>query len=184
MGLSDLVPKENRGQGLSESELATAQAQAGLPFPPDLCELLTATLPSGQKFPDWRNRPREAIAEWRAYLVDGVHFNVLHNNFWPSTWPSRPDASSESHEIVEQRLAEAPALIPIYSHRGIPNEPLEAGNPVFSVSQTDIIVYGEDLTDYLRREFHRDELDDRDSSNALPERTIRFWTAMLDPDDL
>jgi len=179
MRLSELVPKESRGQGLSQSELANAQAEAGVAFPPDLCVLLTATLPSGRQFPDWRNRPRDAMNEWRAYLVDGIHFDVLHNDFWPSTWPARPDAPAESREIVELRLAEAPALIPIYSHRGIPNEPLEAGNPVFSVSQTDIIIYGNDLADYLHHEFHG-----RDGSVELPERTIRFWTAMLDPDDL
>jgi len=177
--LSDLVPKESRGPGLSDSELATAQGEAGAAFPPDLCELLTATLPSGPGFPDWRNRPRDAMDEWRAQLVDGIHFDVLDNVFWPRAWPARPDSPAESRQIVAERLAEAPALIPIYSHRGIPNEPLEAGNPVFSVWQTDIIIYGNDLADYLRQEFHR-----YGGSAELPERTIRFWTAMLDPDEL
>ena len=65
--------------------------------------------------------------------------------------------------------------------RGQGRKPLEAGNPIFSVSQTDVIIYGDDLTDYLRHEFHEFG---RDGSGALPERTIRFWTAMLDPDDL
>lgn len=179
MRLSDLVPKENRGHGLSDVELAKAQAEAGVAFPSDLCELLTDTLPTGRGFPDWRSRPREAMNGWRAYLVGGIHFDVLHNDFWPSTWPARPDSPVELLQIIEQRLAEAPALIPIYGHRGIPNEPLEAGNPVFSVSQTDIIIYGDDLADYLQHEFHG-----RDSSDELPERRIRFWTSMLDPDQL
>jgi hypothetical protein len=180
MRLGDLVPKESRGQGLSDSELATAQGEAGAAFPPDLCELLTDTLPSGPKFPDWRSRPRDAMDEWRAYLVDGFHFDVLHNDFWPSAWPARPDSPAESREIVVQRLAEAPALIPIYGHRGIPNEPLEAGNPVFSVWQTDIILYGNDLANYLRHEFHRDP----ESDELLDDRTIRFWDAMLDWDEM
>jgi hypothetical protein len=177
--LSDLVPKESRGQGLSDSELATAQAEAGVAFPPDLCELLTATLPCGPEFPDWRSRPRDAMDEWRARLVGQIHFDVLENDFWPSMWPARPESPAESREIVTQRLAEAPALIPIYGHRAIPNEPLEAGNPVFSVWQTDIIIYGNDLADYLRHEFHGGE-----PVAELPERTIRFWTAMLEPDEL
>ena len=50
---------------------------------------------------------------------------------------------------------------------------------MFSVWQTDIIIYGNDLADYLRQEFHRDG-----GSAELPKRTIRFWTAMLDPDEL
>ena len=179
MRLSDLVPRRSRSQGLSDSELASAQTEAGVVFPPDLCELLSATLPSGPKFPDWRNRPRDAMDEWRADLVDGIHFDVLNNNFWPSSWPARPDSPAESREVVEQRLAEAPALIPIYGHRAIPNEPFEAGNPVFSVWQTDIIIYGNDLGDYLRNEFHGGR-----GCDELPERTIRSWTAMLDPDEL
>lgn len=178
MRLSDLVPKESRGQGLSDSELATAQVEAGVAFPPDLCELLTDTLPSGPKFPDWRNRPRDAMDTWRARLVDGIHFDVLNNDFWPSTWPARPDGPAESRELVAQRLAEVPALIPIYSHRAIPHEPLETGNPIFSVMQTDIIVYGNDLVDYLRHEFHGG------SYTELATRPIRFWTAMLDADEL
>ena len=68
-----------------------------------------------------------------------------------------------------------PALIPIYAHRAIPNEPLEAGNPVFSVWQAvDTIVYGADLADYLRREFSRVP------GEADEGRPIRFWTDLLD----
>jgi hypothetical protein len=137
--------------------------------------MLTATLPTGPDFPDWRNRPREVMEEWRTTLIDGFVFDVVNNDFWPRTWGSRPDDPAELREIVTERLAEAPALIPIYAHRAIPNEPLEAGNPVFSVWQTDIIIYGDDLADYLRHEFHG-----ASPRAELPERTIRFWTAMLD----
>jgi hypothetical protein len=176
--LSDLVPEEYRGPGLSDSELATAQ-EAGAAFPPDLCELLTATLPSGGDFPDWRNRPREHMDQWRAELVDGIHFDVLNNVFWPPGWPARPDSPAESRQIVVERLAEAPALIPICSHRGIPNEPLEAGNPVFSVVQSDVIFYGDDLADYLRHEFDNDGWTANWSAEGPAARTIRFWTAMV-----
>ena len=182
--LSDLVPEEYRGPGLSDSELATAQEEAGAAFPPDLCELLTATLPTGPEFPDWRNRAGDAMDEWRAWLLDGIHFDVLHNVFWPRGWPARPDSPAESRQIVAERLAEAPALIPICAHRGIPNEPLEAGNPVFSVWQTDIIIYGNDLADYLWHEFDNDSWTASWSDEGPPERTIRFWTAMLNSDEL
>jgi hypothetical protein len=37
--------------------------------------------------------------------------------------------------------------------RYIPAEPNESRNPVFSVHQTDIIHYGNDLADYFQREF-------------------------------
>jgi hypothetical protein len=116
---------------------------------------------------------------WRVQLVEGIYFDVVHAGFWPRGWPSRPDSPADTREIVAQRVAEAPALIPIYGHRGIPNEPLEPGNPVFSVMQTDVIIYGDDLATYLRHEFHG-----APSPRKLPERSIRFWTAMLDADEL
>jgi hypothetical protein len=63
--LADLIPPQNRGSGLSESELSRAQAEAEVAFPPDLCELLTATLPTGRGFPDWRMNPGSEMARWR-----------------------------------------------------------------------------------------------------------------------
>jgi hypothetical protein len=56
-----------------------------------------------------------------------------------------------------------------------PREPNEAGNPIFSVHQTDIIYYGNDLVDYFHDEFHV----------PLPDwavrgpRSIRFWEEAL-----
>jgi hypothetical protein len=174
------IPRESRGAGLSPGELDFAQEQAGTPFPPDLCDLLGETLPFGQGFPDWRHRPGQEMQEWRDWLVKSIHFDVIHNDFWLPEWQSRPDDPNESREIVAQHLVDAPAVIPIYGHRAIPNEPLEAGNPVFSIMQTDIIVYGRDLGDYLLAEFkswrHKKIV-------WLSEvRSIRFWTRMLDVD--
>jgi hypothetical protein len=53
----------------------------------------------------------------------------------------------------------------------MPDEPQGAGNPVFSVHQTDIIYYGFDLADYLRHEFN---LPGREPWPSQI-RTIRFW---------
>jgi hypothetical protein len=58
-------------------------------------------------------------------------------------------------------------MIPVYSHRYLPAEPCEAGNPVLSIYQTDIIHYGYDLADYFAREFRVD-------AAVAPERYI--WT--------
>ena len=42
---------------------------------------------------------------------------------------------------------QAPKLIPVFSHRFLVAEPCRAGNPVISIHQSDIIVYGVDLHD-------------------------------------
>ncbi len=119
---------------------------------------------------------------WQQRLVEDIHFDVIRNEFWPATWGERPDAPDESRAIVVEHLAETPDLIPIYAHRAIPNEPLEAGNPVFSIWQTDIIVYGFDLADYLCQEFCRDQNVVGETHGANAAREIRFWSAMLDMD--
>jgi hypothetical protein len=177
---AELLPSRFRGRGLSTAELDVAQEQAGASFPPDLCELLYETLPVGPKFPDWRDA-QATMQSWRERLVATVHFDVLHNGFWLPEWESRPEHPEESREAVASHLAAAPAMIPIYAHRAIPNEPLAAGNPVFSIYQTDVVVYGRDLADYLVAEF------DRNHHEALNERSdvrsIRFWTRMLDLGD-
>ena len=73
------------------------------------------------------------MADWRKRLVDCTHFDVIENEFWLGEWGAIPDGPDESRaRMIEQALADAPALVPIYLHRAIPNEPLEAGNPVFS----------------------------------------------------
>jgi hypothetical protein len=190
--LADLIPEEHRGVALSEVELATAQDEAEAIFPPDLCELLTTTLPTGPELPDWRHRPGEEMRAWRQRIVDGFHFDVIYNGFWLPDWGERPDDPHESRSLVAERLAEVPQLIRIAGHRGIPNEPLASDNPVFSVMQTDIVVYGINLADYLVNEFHRDELQElldesqrdefqRDEPQPVDrERTIRFWSDLQD----
>lgn len=66
-------------------------------------------------------------------------------------------------------------------HRYLPAEPCEAGNPVLSVHQTDIIVYGHDLRAYLRNEM-TDSIEQRDRAmaSAPAHRPIRFWSEIVD----
>jgi hypothetical protein len=187
--IADLIPRRFRGPGLAEAELAAAQEQAEAAFPPDLCELLRATLPTGDGFPDWRHQPQEEMSTWREGLIDSIHFDVINNEFWLGEWGPVPDNPRESRAIVAQVVADAPALIPIYKHRAIPNEPLEARNPVFSFWQAvDTIVYGTDLADYLVHEFHPWRswiLQMRERRREIRQiRQIRFWSRVLYISDL
>ncbi len=175
----ELLFPENRGPGLSESELSRAQAEAEVTFPPDLCELLTATLPTGKGFPDWRSDARRVMEEWRENLVRSFLSDLEKNEFWPAAWGELPADANDARPVIAEKLAEVPALIPIYMHRAIPNEPLERGNPVFSFYQpVDTIVYGVDLEDYLRREFATSAAGRARPLSSLG-RPIRFWTDLL-----
>ena len=93
-------------------------------------------------------------------------------------WGPKPPDTPTALEVARQALANVPVLIPIYSHRYIPDEPHLPGNPIFSVHQTDIIYYSEDLTNYFVNEFLPHE------EHHLPSyadvRKIRFWRQLVE----
>lgn len=72
-------------------------------------------------------------------------------------------------------------MIPIYAHRYIPTTPLESGNPVFSIMQTDIIYYGTNLINYFCNEFNLDKKL-YDQSQETP-KYIKFWSYLAELDD-
>lgn len=157
--------------GLSDTEVRRAEERYKFRFPPDLRELLQVALPRGPKFPDWRSGSVEEIREWLDLPRRGVLFDVEHNHFWLDAWGPRPGSLAEALQVANDLVLKAPRLIPVYSHRMIPDEPHLPGNPVLSVHQTDIIYYGFDLPDYLRHEFGLP------GRKRWPEqvRRIRFW---------
>jgi hypothetical protein len=111
------------------------------------------------------------LRDWLDLPRDGILFDVEHNGFWLEEWGPRPRTLAEAGYRVNELVAAAPKLIPVYGHRMIPDDPHESGNPVFSVHQTDIIHYGFDLADYLRHGFN---LPGREPW-ADQVRPIRFW---------
>lgn len=157
--------------GLTDAEVAAVESNFSFRFPPDLRDLLQVALPTGPGFPNWRSGDEQALREWFDLPREGITFDVEHNRFWLEEWGPRPASVQEALKMARELVAAAPRLIPIYSHRMMPAEPHMAGNPVFSVHQTDIIHYGFDLADYLRNEFG---LPGRE---PWPEkvRPIRFW---------
>ena len=160
--------------GLTDAEAARVEGEFGFRFPPDLRDFLGAGLPVGEGFPDWRNETLESLHERLAIPLEGLLFDVEHNEFWLDEWGPRPASLPEAQSVVRGLVAAAPVLIPVYVHRRMPDRPHAAGNPVFSVHQTDIIYYGADLRDYLLHEF----LGDKDLGRwPIPDsvRRIEFW---------
>jgi len=147
---ADLIPPRFRGPGLTPSELARVQGEAEVSLPEDLAELLTACLPTGPGFPDWRGEPAVAMTRWREQVLEGVLFDVDANAVWLDQWGERPADGGDARDVATERVRSAPDLIPIYGHRGV------------------------DLEDYLRNEFHRQHL----RPVTAAERDIRFWTVL------
>jgi len=140
-------------KGLSDFEIEDLESRFDFRFPPDLRALLKAAVPFWNS-PRWHSGSDLDIRQWFDGPLEGILLDVEHNEFWLPEWGKRPEDLPDALEIASLRIKEAPKLIPIIFNRYIPELPLQAGNPVFSVHQADIIYYGFDLEDYLRHEFN------------------------------
>ncbi len=134
--------------GYTAAELERAQERFSLTFPPDLIELLRDRRPVGG--PDWNSE--EKVRPLLAWPFEGLLFDVEENGLWWTEWGDRPGTAEERAEALRGVVGRAPKLIPIFGHRYLPATPIRAGNPVFSVYQSDVIHYGADLDDYIDRE--------------------------------
>lgn len=161
--------------GLSGQEVDAIQQRFRFIFPPDLRMMLQFSLPAGKAFPNWRSDSNEQLLSRLNWPLEGALFDVENNGIWPAAWGPRPDRESQRSEIALKVFAGAPRLIPIFAHRYIPDEPFAAGNPVFSVYQTDIIHRGNDLAGFFHQEF---KVPLPDWAAGEP-KEIRFWNDAL-----
>lgn len=156
--------------GYSQVELDLAQERHGLRFPPDLVALLLDRRPLAGW--DWRTDDA-GIRGALEHPLRGLLFDVERNDLWWPEWGERPPSAEERAELVTAIVQAAPRLIPLIGHRYIPEEPHEAGNPVFSVMQSDVIYYGANLAEYFANEF--------DGANRLSAvRRIPFWSKLVE----
>lgn len=165
------------GRGLRAGQIAQAEAFYGVQFPPDLAALLAAfRVPT---LYDWGDFTGDTVCRIRRALrqpIDGILFDVEENGFWLEQWGIRPASVAEARTVAEAALADVPPLIPLYRHRYLPGVPCQAGNPVYSVWQTDLIVYGRDLWTYLAAEFCG-ERPNMIRAETLP--GVPFWGGLL-----
>jgi len=152
-------------------ELDRAQDIYGVTFPPDLLAFLSERHPLLNY--DWRT-DNPALRQMFNWPYDGLLFDVENNNVWLPDWGEKPKTAPERAEVLKAIVDAAPRLIPLYSHRYLPAEPNEAGNPVFSVYQADIIYYGANLANYIDREVNRTPI----PVEAI--KPIRFWSQFTD----
>lgn len=168
--------------GLTGEEFGGVAKRFGISFPRDLRAILATGLPVSPGFVHWRYGLRghageQQIASRLAAPAAGVLSSVRHDDFWLSAWGIRPESLAGRLRLAGDYLDASPALIPIYSHRYLPSEPNEGGNPVLSVMQADICYYGRDLADYFNREFDLGLALDRGGGYAP--KHVRFWSEVV-----
>ena len=163
--------------GYTDCELEEIQHRWQLDFPPDLVELLHEKRPlgDGPAAFDWLLSSAEQIQGRLDWPFDSFLFDVEHDQLWWPEWGPRPENAHDRRGQLANAFAKAPKLIPLFGHRYLPAEPCEAGNPVFSVYQSDVIYYGANLQDWLDREFGG-----WDAAPWPPLKRIRFWSEAVD----
>ncbi|MGL4612216.1 MAG: SMI1/KNR4 family protein [Trueperaceae bacterium] len=125
--------------GLSSAEIKRVEEAFHFIFPTDLKEFLQTLLPKGDKFPDWRDLESKELKSMLEWPSESICLDVEQNNFWLDAWGKKPENLADALEVARTAISNAPKLIPIYGHRYLPSPPTDAGNPVLSVYQTDII---------------------------------------------
>ncbi|XP_030538862.1 uncharacterized protein LOC115746993 [Rhodamnia argentea] len=157
--LADQVTTHLRGSGvqvqpgLTDAEFALTEAEFGFTFPPDLRAVLSAGLPVGPGFPDWR-ASCSARLQLRASIdlpIAAITFQIARDALWPKSWGPRPSDPEKVLRVARNALKKAPLLIPIFNHCYIPCNPPLAGNPIFFVDESRIFLCGLDLSDFFER---------------------------------
>jgi len=160
--------------GYTEDQLDDIQSQFDLTFPPDLSELLLTKRPP--EFYHWIEQ-KEEISKMLNWPGEGVLFDVEENGLWWPEWDECPQKKEDRAKVIASVISKAPKLIPLYSHRYIPEEPSEGGNPVYSIYQSDVIYYGRNLSNYLLNEFGYGA--QKGENELLPIKEIPFWHHMV-----
>lgn len=165
--------------GLTQDEFDELKIKFGVDFPPDLKLLLSRKMPISKYFPDWRkllDGSDSYLKESLTHPEEGIIFDIEYNNFWYPRWGTKPKELSEALKTAREELEAVPKLARVYSHRYIPVEPLEEGNPIFSISQTDIIYYGNNLENFFHTEFNKKE----EEFDPKFIKRINFWSDLVD----
>jgi hypothetical protein len=171
------------GPGLTDDEFARIERDYGFEFADDHRALLAAALPLSSRapggrdpWPDWRGADPDNLRRRLEWPVRGALFDVRHNALWHPSWGQRPADADAALETARQCLSLAPTMIPVYAHRYLPSGSGTYGHPVLSIYQTDIIVYGTDLANYINQEFTGQRSIDADWT---PPPLVSFWSDFL-----
>lgn len=160
-------------KGLSNEEFQKIESVYGIVFPPDLKSIYRNFLPISNQFYNWRDFSDENIEKIKRqiyYPIDGIMFDIERNDFWIKDFGEKSGSITTDLENAKKYMEKnVPILIPIFGHRYISSYPCEANNPIYSVVQTDIIYYGNNIYEYFEVEFANKKL------SKKSKRYVPFW---------
>jgi hypothetical protein len=191
--------------GLAEEQVVAVERDWALRFPPDYRLYLkrlhsvdrpmqcrrgrtaaseTPTLHDAPSLYNWLTEG-DILRDRFDALATGLVFDVEEAGLWRPTWGTRPATAKARAQRVRALVDAAPRLVPVFGHRYLLAEPCRPGNPVFSIVQSDLIVYAADLRTYFLAEFAdllgidrddaRKEIDAAIQAGFPPHAAILFW---------
>lgn len=160
--------------GLDAQELSEIEERFGVTFSPEHRQFLATALPTGGSWVDWRNGAANDLAAQLEWPIESVIFDVQNADFWPASWGERPADQGRPEREARTHLASVPRLVPLFSHRYIAADSDFEPSPVFSVYQTDVIYYGDNLADWVAHEFNAPPPYASDPTH------VPFWSDLAD----
>jgi hypothetical protein len=160
-------------RGYTQAELDHAQEKFQLVFPQDLIALLRERRPvAGHAWTD-----EVAIRRALAWPIESLLTSVARGFAWRPEWGEKPESPDARKEVARPFVSRAPKLIPLITHRYLPEQPHEEGNPVLSAVYSDVIYYGLNLADYIEREFGGER--NRPMPPPQQIKRIVFWSDLV-----
>ena len=157
--------------GLSGAELSGVERRFGLVLAPVHAAFLRLGLPAGPGWPDWRHGETDALRTRLAAPVRGVLLDVRENGFWFAGWGPWPTDLARAEQVAREQLGGVASLVPVHGHRYLPAGDQPARCPLLSVVQTDVVHWGRDLADGVRR-----ELGQQPGPVGAPAFRVPFWS--------
>lgn len=167
--------------GLTNAQVSAVESAVGATLPFEVGLLLVMGIPDGDSWIDWRDDPAAQIERWNTWVLEGLSFDVGHNDFWSPDFGRRPAEISDRVAAVESIFDTLPRLFPLHGRQAIPlavadGAESNSGNPVLSLNGTEVKVHAYDLAAFLHRDF----------GVPLPmwpaedQRRFGFWSRLAD----
>lgn len=139
--------------GLSSVDLDAISSSFSVPVPEEFELLLRVGVPVSPKWARWLDGPEQVAADARLWIDRAFAFDIEQCQYWHPLFGARPVSDADAVIQALEFVSTSPPLIPIYSHRFL-TTPSSRPRAVLSVWQAvDSVFYGNDLADYLSREF-------------------------------
>ncbi|BBZ74968.1 hypothetical protein MANY_03050 [Mycolicibacterium anyangense] len=153
--------------GLTDAEFTGIEAEFGFEFADDHRAFLSAGLPLGDSWPDWRNAPRRTLQQRLQLPAEGILFAVEWRDFWFEGWGVRPARMKDALRSARYQLERVPQLVPVHGNCYLPSGHGSSGNPVLSVYQSEVKCCAADLLAYIEGE------------GGQAEKVVPFWSELL-----